>query len=50
MRISIGFGGTVFFLKFCWGNMSECGDKKLSGGGNLPWMMPWTSTMDGRYR
>ena len=32
-KVSIGFGGTVFLKKWCWRGMSECGDKKISGGG-----------------
>ena len=40
-EVSIGFGGTAFFLKWCWGGRG--GDKKVSGGGggNLPLMMPY---------
>ena len=37
--VSIGFDGDSFFLKWCWRDMSEWGDKKNSGWGE-------ESTMD----
>ena len=36
-EVSIRFGGTVFFLKWYWGDMSQWGNKKISGG-DLPCM------------
>ena len=32
-EVSIGFDGDSFFLKWCWWDMSERGDKKIQGGG-----------------
>ena len=39
-KVSIGFGGTVFFLKWCWRDMPEWGTKKFRGGSTMDDAMP----------